>query len=180
VAVGIDDVHGAGQAGIVGMHHAQDFEVAPERPEVLSRKTARFQGLARTVFRSVRRPQACLLGRLHLPGKIAAVFRAIHRQEILSADDVRELLAAAWRLPPAGSLRPATSATLLRLLHSTGMRIGEALALDVGVLDFIMFHPEATLRPMREALASVAAHACRNMKSAAIWGPCSSNVWRSW
>jgi integrase len=55
---------------------------------------------------------------------------------ILSTDDVRELLVAAWQLPPADSLRPATSATLLGLLYSTGMRIGEALALDVGDLDF--------------------------------------------
>ena len=33
------------------------------------------------------------------------------------------------------SLRPATTATLLGLLYTTGMRIGEALALDVGDLD---------------------------------------------
>jgi integrase len=33
------------------------------------------------------------------------------------------------------SLRPATTATLLGLLYTTGLRIGEALALDVGDLD---------------------------------------------
>jgi integrase/recombinase XerD len=38
-------------------------------------------------------------------------------------------------LPPVDSLRPATTATLLGLLYTTGMRIGEALALDVGDLD---------------------------------------------
>jgi integrase len=54
---------------------------------------------------------------------------------ILSATEVRSLLAAARRLPPADSLRPATTATLLGLLYTTGIRIGEALALDVGDLD---------------------------------------------
>lgn len=54
---------------------------------------------------------------------------------ILSAMEVRSILAAARWLPPAGSLRPATTATLLGLLYTTGIRIGEALALDVGDLD---------------------------------------------
>lgn len=54
---------------------------------------------------------------------------------ILSIAEVRSLLAAARALPPAGSLRPATTATLLGLLHTTGLRIGEALALDIGDLD---------------------------------------------
>ena len=39
-------------------------------------------------------------------------------------------LAAAAALPPPGSLRPHTLATLLGLLYSTGLRIGEALALN--------------------------------------------------
>lgn len=54
---------------------------------------------------------------------------------ILSATEVASILAAARRLPPADSLRPATTATLFGLLYTTGMRIGEALALDVGDLD---------------------------------------------
>jgi integrase len=54
---------------------------------------------------------------------------------IVSATEVECLLAAARRLPPEGSLRPATMATLLGLLYTTGIRIGEALALDVGDLD---------------------------------------------
>ena len=54
---------------------------------------------------------------------------------ILSAAAVGEILAAARRLPPVNSLRPATTATLLGLLYTTGLRIGEALALDVGDLD---------------------------------------------
>lgn len=54
---------------------------------------------------------------------------------ILSATELASLLAAARRLPPVGSLRPATTATLLGLLWTTGLRIGEALALDVGDFD---------------------------------------------
>lgn len=54
---------------------------------------------------------------------------------ILSLTEVGSLLAAARRLPPVDSLRPATMATLFGLLYTTGLRIGEALALDVGDLD---------------------------------------------
>jgi|tagenome__1003787_1003787.scaffolds.fasta_scaffold20944959_2 integrase/recombinase XerD len=54
---------------------------------------------------------------------------------ILSTAEVGEILAAARRLPPANSLRSATTATLLGLLYTTGLRIGEALALNGGDLD---------------------------------------------
>jgi integrase len=58
-----------------------------------------------------------------------------HQPRILSLTEVGGILAAARRLPPVDSLRPATMATLLGLLYTTGLRIGEALALDVGDLD---------------------------------------------
>lgn len=54
---------------------------------------------------------------------------------ILSATEVDSILAAARRLPPKDGLRPATIATLLGVLYTTGIRVGEALALDVGDLD---------------------------------------------
>lgn len=54
---------------------------------------------------------------------------------ILSATEAASLLAAARRLPPVDGLRGATTATLLGLLYTTGIRIGEALALEVGDLD---------------------------------------------
>ncbi len=50
---------------------------------------------------------------------------------IYSAEEVRALLAAAARLPPAGALRGPTYQTLLGLLYSTGLRIGEAMALNL-------------------------------------------------
>ena len=68
------------------------------------------------------------------PPRPAAYWRQ-RQPRILSATEVSSILAAARRLPPVDSLRPATAATLLGLLYATGMRVGEALALDVGDLD---------------------------------------------
>jgi len=50
---------------------------------------------------------------------------------IYSEDEVRALLAAAARLAPSGALRGPTYQTLLGLLYSTGLRIGEAMALNL-------------------------------------------------
>ncbi len=54
---------------------------------------------------------------------------------LLSPAEVGTLLSAARQLPPVHSLRPVTTATLLGLLYAAGIRIGEALALDVGDVD---------------------------------------------
>lgn len=54
---------------------------------------------------------------------------------IVSRSEVETLMAAARELPPLNILRPATMATLIGLLYTTGIRIGEALALDIGHLD---------------------------------------------
>ncbi len=58
---------------------------------------------------------------------------------IYSEDEVRTLLAAAANLPPPGTLRGPTYQTLLGLLYSTGVRIGEAMALNLAD-----FHREDT------------------------------------
>ena len=57
--------------------------------------------------------------------------QSAHQPYIYSAVEIRSLLAAASELPPPGSLRPLTYKTLLGLLYSTGIRIGEALALNL-------------------------------------------------
>lgn len=50
---------------------------------------------------------------------------------IYSVGEVCALLAAATNLPPPGALRGPTYHTLLGLLYSTGLRIGEAMALNL-------------------------------------------------
>jgi integrase len=50
---------------------------------------------------------------------------------IYTPDEIARLIRAAVALRPAGSIRPLTYATLLGLLAATGMRIAEALALQL-------------------------------------------------
>jgi len=66
------------------------------------------------------------------------------RPRIIMASEFETILAAARHLqdwprprsaPPTAGLRSATTATLLGLLYTTGIRIGEAHGLDVGDLD---------------------------------------------
>jgi integrase len=60
------------------------------------------------------------------------LFGASHRRlvpHIYTENEIRALLAAAAKLPPAGGLRPATYTTLFGLLAATGLRISEALHL---------------------------------------------------
>jgi integrase len=54
---------------------------------------------------------------------------------IYTLEHIRALMQAAGRLLPAPSLRPHTYGALIGLLYSTGLRISEALALDLGDLD---------------------------------------------
>jgi len=57
------------------------------------------------------------------------------RPRLVSGSEVEALMVAAREIPPVDILRPATMATLIGLLYATGLRIGEALALDIGHLD---------------------------------------------
>lgn len=57
--------------------------------------------------------------------------QAAHRPYIYNQTEISALLSSAARLEPPQSLRPQTYRTLLGLLYSTGMRIGEALALNL-------------------------------------------------
>jgi len=57
--------------------------------------------------------------------------RQAHRPYIFTHEQIGALLTAASRLPPPGSLRPHTVGTLLGLLYTTGIRIGEACAVNI-------------------------------------------------
>ena len=57
--------------------------------------------------------------------------RGAHQPYIYSSSELKALLKAASQLPPPNSLRPHTYRTLLGMLYSTGIRIGEALALNL-------------------------------------------------
>ena len=54
-----------------------------------------------------------------------------HRPYIFHSSQLQALLVAASELAPSGSLRPHTYRTLLGLVYSTGLRIGEAMALNL-------------------------------------------------
>ena len=54
---------------------------------------------------------------------------------IYSPEEIKELLQAAGDLGPAGSIRPHTVKTLIALLYVCGLRISEALNLNVDDLD---------------------------------------------
>lgn len=64
------------------------------------------------------------------PMRIPASYMA-HAPYIYTLNEIRAMLAAAVELLPQGSLRPHTYSTLLGLLYSTGIRIGEAFALNI-------------------------------------------------
>ena len=68
-----------------------------------------------------------------------------HRAHLYSPSEIEALLEAASRLKPRDSLRPATHRTLLGLLYTTGIRIGEAMSLNVED-----FHQPARLLHIRE------------------------------
>jgi len=61
--------------------------------------------------------------------------RGSHQPYIFSHLELRALLTSASKLPPENSLRPHTYKTLLGILYSTGIRIGEALALNLEHFD---------------------------------------------
>ena len=69
-------------------------------------------------------------------GYIPEPFRVIpskgaHQPYIYQNSELQALLAAASKLPPENSLRPLTYRTLLGILYSTGIRIGEASTLGL-------------------------------------------------
>ena len=101
-----------------------------------------------------------------------------HQPYIYNSTQIRALMAAAARLLPMGSLRPHTYRTLLGLLYSTGIRISEAMALnlqDVQSSTKCLYIAEGKFRKARwVALSSSTGHALqhyidRRFKSTPHW-----------
>jgi integrase len=72
-------------------------------------------------------------GRYEVPAA-DALGRAFHRRRVVhiyTPDEISRLVQAAAQLGPAGSIRPRMYATLFGLLAATGLRISEALALQI-------------------------------------------------
>jgi integrase/recombinase XerD len=61
--------------------------------------------------------------------------RTTRQPHIYTEEETRRVIRAALALPPPGSLRPHTYATILSLLWVSGIRIGEALRLNLEDLD---------------------------------------------
>ncbi len=68
----------------------------------------------------------------HIPEPMRTILsEETRRPYIFTQEQILALLAAASKLPPANSLRPHTYRTLFGLLYSTGIRIGEAIGLNL-------------------------------------------------
>ncbi|MBT8368884.1 MAG: tyrosine-type recombinase/integrase [Deltaproteobacteria bacterium] len=68
----------------------------------------------------------------YVPGPLPMIrSHRAHKPYIYNSEQIRALMAAASRLLPLSSLRPHTYRTLLGLLYTTGIRIGEAIALNL-------------------------------------------------
>ena len=78
------------------------------------------------------------------PGLLPRVRRSPPR--LLSAADIRRLMAAARQLGPHETLRPSTVATYIGLLASTGLRAHEAIRLTVEDVALAATPPRLTIR----------------------------------
>ncbi len=68
----------------------------------------------------------------YVPEALRTVSSPVARRPYIFSDrEIQALLGVASGLPPPSSLRPLTYHTLFGLLYTTGIRIGEALALDL-------------------------------------------------
>jgi integrase/recombinase XerD len=74
-------------------------------------------------------PRTCVVHRSFLP------HRTRPAPHIYTRTEVRQIMAAARRIGPRGSLRPVVIAILVGLLYTTGLRIGEALKLTLADVD---------------------------------------------
>lgn len=118
-------------------------EETPETPRITHQITDRYLQTLSHLAPRVQSNRFCVVQQLcrylvrtdpltFVPESIRSIpSPAAHQPYIYSETEIGALLAAAAHLSPPGSLRPLTYRTLLGLLYSTGIRIGEALALNL-------------------------------------------------
>ena len=71
------------------------------------------------------------------PSRLLSCRHTRRQPYIYTDDDVRRLTRAASALPSPTGLRGLTYGTLISLLAVTGMRIGEAIGLDLADVDLL-------------------------------------------
>jgi site-specific recombinase XerD len=98
----------------------------------LSALAPRTRGNRMCVVRQLCRYLAARDARVYVPEPVRTIpSPGAHVPYLYRPEEVQALLSAAAALPPPGSLRSHTIRTVLGLLYSTGLRIGEALALNL-------------------------------------------------
>ena len=75
-------------------------------------------------------PRTCVVHRSYLPHRTRPAPYIYTRRE------VQQIMAAARRIGPRGSLRPTVISNLVGLLYTAGLRIGEAMKLTLADVDF--------------------------------------------
>ena len=116
-----------------GVHQPCITREICDRYESLLRGLApRSQGNRLSVVRQLCKYMAGTAPNAYIPESFRSPsWQQAQRAYIFTPQQVGALLSAAAALPPPGSLRPHTSRTLLGLLYSTGIRVGEAFALNI-------------------------------------------------
>jgi site-specific recombinase XerD len=122
-------------ADTITIEHALEFATAP------ARASARWQALRLSAIRCFARWAAASDPRVQVPPARLLPARPTRAAPyIYGEDQIQALLTATDQLHPA--IRAATFHTLIALMTATGLRTGEAIALDVSSLD----RSAATLR----------------------------------
>ncbi len=135
------------QAQLLGYFDRFVFEQEPCEPRITPEITDRYQQSLSHLAPRTRFNRFCVVKQLceylarsdplgYVPEPLKALpSQGVHQPYIYSCSELQALLATASELPPENSLRPHTSRTLLGVLYSTGIRIGEALALNLEHFD---------------------------------------------
>jgi integrase len=118
---------------------AEDFARPYVQADVVQRYVATMSALAprtRSNRVCVLRQFCCDLAmvepRCHIPAPLrCSRSRDAHVPYVYSDAEIQAILSEALRLRPVESIRPRTFHTLFGLLYSSGIRIGEAMALDL-------------------------------------------------